>query len=402
MQHKWPFAVGITLQDARDAIHGRREFRETVKGSVAVINYDFCFGATFPDPEQAGDAKERRLLQVRRECRGLVFDAKTGVLIARRLHKFFNLDQSDECRSDKVDMSEPHVVLEKLDGSMISSARIDGQLVLLSKNGPTELSQHIEQALEKANKDWKGLSQHWIDKGFTPTFEWISPDNQIVLRYDHSDLVLVALRNNHDGSYVPYAQMREEGARFGVTVVETVTREKESLSDLVSRVKCASQLEGCVLQFQTSHLWFKIKSEWYFAQSKSHIALPNSERQLWHLILSGQVDDVLGNLSAEVRRDVEAFTQSLFEALSQSADRLVERARKLNSGEKKHTQQSWAETVKNLPDAGPITRMVMFKLMDPDDAEVVPLLVSSMVKNCNPKSFDVARKELGVEHINFY
>jgi hypothetical protein len=83
-----PFAVGLTLADARAAVAGRREFRETVKGSLVVINYDFCFGATFPDPNEAGISEAERWLRlVRLECRGIMFDAGTGRVVCRRLHK---------------------------------------------------------------------------------------------------------------------------------------------------------------------------------------------------------------------------------------------------------------------------------------------------------------------------
>jgi hypothetical protein len=32
----------------------------------------------------------------RRECRGIIFHAETGALLARRYHKFFNVNELDE------------------------------------------------------------------------------------------------------------------------------------------------------------------------------------------------------------------------------------------------------------------------------------------------------------------
>jgi hypothetical protein len=59
------------------------------------------------------------------------------------------------------------------------------------------------------------------------------------------------------------------------------------VAELVARIKAEQGLEGCVLKLEDIHCWHKIKSDWYFAQSRSHLKLPNGERQLWASILAG-------------------------------------------------------------------------------------------------------------------
>ncbi len=173
-----PFAADITFDECLRAIAGRREFRVTEKDGLRVVNYDFCFGETFPDPDKAATEEERRLLQIRRECRGIIFDT-SGVLVCRRLHKFMNLGQTAETAS--VALAERHVVCEKLDGCMISAMLLGGQPVLVSKNGPTELSARIVRC---ATGDWRGLAAQWLARGWTPTFEWVDPEAPVVLRFD--------------------------------------------------------------------------------------------------------------------------------------------------------------------------------------------------------------------------
>lgn len=51
-----------------------------------------------------------------RECRGLIFNKETGKVVARRLHKFFNIGESEETQANKIDFSLPHVLVEKVDG----------------------------------------------------------------------------------------------------------------------------------------------------------------------------------------------------------------------------------------------------------------------------------------------
>ena len=50
---------------------------------------------------------------------------------------------------------------------------------------------------------------------------------------------------------------------------------------------------------------YKIKTEWYFSQSKSHLALPVSERELWIAILDQKLDDLYPKLSIEVKSKVK-------------------------------------------------------------------------------------------------
>ena len=55
--------------------------------------------------------------EVRRECRGLIFDDE-GRLISRPFHKFFNLGEKEETLPNNVDVTELHHILDKMDGSM--------------------------------------------------------------------------------------------------------------------------------------------------------------------------------------------------------------------------------------------------------------------------------------------
>jgi hypothetical protein len=53
-----------------------------------------------------------------------------------------------------------------MDGCMISAmSGPSGDVVLVSKNGPTELSGKIEAALAESASDWKSLCQKWLQRG---------------------------------------------------------------------------------------------------------------------------------------------------------------------------------------------------------------------------------------------
>ena len=79
----------------------------------------------------------------------------------------------------------------------------DGRILLVSKNGPTDLSVKIEEALNMdKNCDWTGLCRKWLAQNFTPTFEWVDPDQPIVLVYPKRQLSLIAIRCIQTGRYL--------------------------------------------------------------------------------------------------------------------------------------------------------------------------------------------------------
>jgi RNA ligase len=318
-----PFPAGLTAAECRAAIVDRPEFRESKKvvlgTQLTVFNYDFCHRGTFPDPEERGiSPEERRRRQVLRECRGVVFgrDVETTagepssdeVLVARRFHKFFNVDQNDEVSRDKINWDRPFTILEKLDGSLVSPllvspapppvipeddqgkdegsegtitedhavafarrqasiARpcIDGKVVRWgSKQGPTDVTFFLEQTdgfidtqLRDAGVDYDGLARECLSSGLTPLFEWCSLKNHIVLEYEVDQLGLLAIRDNETGSYFDYDQMRERAGRYRVPVTRRWVPDEqqrdlsgEALIDhFQETLKTVQNIEGYVICF---------------------------------------------------------------------------------------------------------------------------------------------------------
>ncbi len=105
------------------AIDGREEFMVHRNPDLEFesVPYRYTMADTFPDPNEPGiDTAERRRRQLVRECRGITFDAKSGQVIARKFHKFFNLGERDETRPHRIDWTRPHLRLVKADGSLMT------------------------------------------------------------------------------------------------------------------------------------------------------------------------------------------------------------------------------------------------------------------------------------------
>ena len=127
-------------------------------------------------------------------ARGIVFD-DDGVLVQRCIPKFFNHDEPDGIKVEKLMHKEQiGVVQEKLDGSLIKITKDQKHgLVITSKASfESDQAKMAKEIVDENNYDFK--------EGWTYHFELIHPDNQIVLNYgDERKLVLLAIIDNKTG-----------------------------------------------------------------------------------------------------------------------------------------------------------------------------------------------------------
>jgi RNA ligase len=202
MNYQFPMIRHIS--DVLPHIEGREEFIVAEREGYTIINYVVPMADTFnmyPGGYDGPLSTYDLGGVMRRECRGLIFD-DDGYLMSRPFHKFFNINERDETQAHAVDMTQPHVIMEKMDGSMIRPILVDGYLRLATKMGVTNVAMQAEEwlaAQDPALKDWM---RKCVEDSVTPLFEWVSPFNQIVLAYEEADLVYLGTRCNTSGWYM--------------------------------------------------------------------------------------------------------------------------------------------------------------------------------------------------------
>lgn len=213
MNYKFPYITNIS--DVLPAIEGRDEFVVAEKEGYTVINYNVMMADTFPNvleevPVKNWDGSNGMSWRfdpyaaIRCECRGIIFDSKTGDIIRRPFHKFFNVNEREETQDHVVDLSRPHVILEKLDGSMIAVFAHEGKLIWGTKMVAQDFHELVEQFVKESDIDYEGFCWELINSGHTPIFEWMHPQKRIVIDYGKEPtLTLTAIRNIVTGAYVP-------------------------------------------------------------------------------------------------------------------------------------------------------------------------------------------------------
>lgn len=288
---KYQFPRIDHIDDVLPHVEGRDEFVIAQKpGGYTVINYVVQMEDTFGDVQDPGEL-------VRRECRGIIFDTESGRLIHRRLHKFFNVGECPETQLDQFDLSQPHVILEKLDGSMITPVQTQDGLRWGTKMGVTDVALPVEEFVSQHPEYVKFVDRWGPISGYTPIFEWCSRKQRIVVDYPEDRLVLIAIRHNQSGHYLNYAAMVSEAESFGIPVVACRPGTAANMQNLMEHTRDLVGAEGYVIRFDDGHM-AKIKGAWYLQlhRVKDEIRL---EKNVVQLLASGTIDDVRPFLTEE-------------------------------------------------------------------------------------------------------
>jgi RNA ligase len=309
----YDFPIINHINDVIPHIDDRSEFKVMVKDWYTVINYMVAFEDTFSLIRH----RTHYNMWVRRECRGLIFDTETGNLISRPYHKFFNVGEREETDINKVNLYEPHVVLEKLDGSMIRPIPTKEGFRLATKAGITDVAMNAEVFVADKPEYAKFIHSS-IACGLTPIFEWCSRKNRIVIDYPEDKLILTAVRDNLTGTYLPHPIIVETGKNYNIPVVKAVDGlSVQNINLFVNQVREWDDGEGIVLRFNSGHM-VKVKADEYVLRHKSKEQI-NQEKNVIQTILSDSVDDLVPLLTPDDATRLKEFQKAFWASVDDLA-----------------------------------------------------------------------------------
>jgi len=320
------------IEQCLEAIKGAENFIVAERDGHTIINYIMMDSHTFPpvterfiEIDSIFNAPERynHNAAIRRECRGIIFDSN-GNLISRRLHKFFNVNERPETVIENIDVTKPHVILKKMDGSMITPIPIRNHIRWGTKMGLTSVGFQAEEFVS-TRKEYLDLGEYCAEAGITPIFEWCSRKQRIVVDYPQDNLVLLAIRVNLTGAYLSYADLVTFGHFWKVPVVDT-WKTLDGISNIRDRrtqefvdgVSDEEGTEGYVLRFEDGHS-VKIKSQWYLRIHRAKDSLLQ-EKRVVEMIVNEKCDDVLPYLLDHDKKALEGFRDEFWRGLRATAD----------------------------------------------------------------------------------
>lgn len=326
----YEFPANITLDDVRTAIKNANErletpvFIEIDRGDHLIFNYAISFNEVWQVPETGMD-REHAIL---RECRGLTF-MKDGRIVARKFHKFFNVNEKPETQLDKIDWSVPHVILEKLDGSMITPFEAppyetDSDMHWCTKLGMTEVAEKVKPFI-KANPHYNDFARKCLEYSLTPMFEFCSMKQRIVIAYPKDRLVLTAIRNNLTGEYYTYEQCEEFAHQYNIELVKKRDSTNSTPSELIEYIRSLENEEGVVVSFENGHK-VKIKADQY-CMIHGTVSDIVSEKKVINMIVEGNIDDAIPLLPEDGQKQVEDFVQKFNQGISETISKCEELAK---------------------------------------------------------------------------
>ena len=262
--------------------------------NVSVFNYRLAQWKDFVNPiEDKPHVKAH-------EMRGLTFVFnKDGSLFNRYvlLEKFFNLNQVPDSLYSVVKNYKIKFINNKEDGSIASFVKLpNGKIVGKSKMGFDNDQADGINRVYKTNSEVKSFVDWCLVNEIVPIFEYVAPNNRIVLRYPSEELILLRLRDNKTGKHI---DIRDHLDKIGSIRVAPFEDDVKDLDHLIELTATQVDKEGSIVTCEDEFgrdFFFKIKTPWYVSLHglltddiyKENIIIKN--------ILDDKIDDILGQI----------------------------------------------------------------------------------------------------------
>ena len=264
-----------TLNNVRDLVgrgSGFEMLQQDWEGRrVAVFTYNKWNPRMFP-PLQEFD-ENLYANRVRRELRGLVFDATTGEVLVRPLQNFFEIGQiSDSKRKDLHELwKAPVEVLHKLDGAMVAGMWDRGAVRFTTRRGHTHLCKEVEDFVRHSLPAAGKLVEYVYAQGCTAIFEFLTPALPFRVTSQHTRLVLTTVRHRVRGHVIPYYEMQGIGRMFEVDVVGQAMAAGTftTVGQVDTHVRKQQATEGVVVRWAGGAA-LKIKTDWWKMATAEH------------------------------------------------------------------------------------------------------------------------------------
>lgn len=363
------------LDQVLDAIQGVDGFIVAQRDWGTVVNYVQMGPDLFPEVLSHDRPELAVHHAIRRECRGLIFN-KQGELVSRPLHKFWNAGERRETLLENIDLSKPHIILDKMDGSMIRPIPITGGTYRLgTKMGITDVAQQAERYVaNKSNINTFILGA--IGAGYTPIFEWCSRQQRIVIDYPEDRLVLIAVRHVLTGEYLTYQQMQELAGEYGLDLVRAYAGTVENMQQLVNETRALEDQEGWVIRWDDGHM-VKLKADSYVKIHRAKDALMQ-EKHLLGLILDQKLDDVKSFLPQEDLTRVEKYERDFWQGVQDTIGKwqlAYMDAKSLLGTDRRTFAIEWA------PNMDPNLRGMIFRAWDDSEFDFPTAVLELIRKN---------------------
>lgn len=289
------------IQSKNDSMFRYKVYKKEVDSRIyTVISLHYLFMSV---------DEVRALPDYYREMRGMVYVKRDGkpIDVFRAISILFTLNQYEEVSLDAIGDKKIDFVSDKLDGSMIVPYILDGKVFFKTRRS---FEHDILDAIENEVpyiESVKDLVRDLYREGFDAVFEYTSPSNTVVVKYDIPSLSIVQVRDRRTGEYInpedlyyifgkyPEVPITEHRS-IDMTLREFVERTRGDPSFIPFYDKYNGEnFEGFVIKLEDGQL-IKFKTNWYFERHgkfdfEMRLRRGNT-KQLEEMILDQRLDEI--------------------------------------------------------------------------------------------------------------
>jgi T4 RnlA family RNA ligase len=261
----------------------------------------------------------------KKEMRGLTFVEMPDGEVKRflSLHKFFNFNIYDTDLIKKYEDIGIKNITPKMDGSLIIPYSINNSFWYDDVRFKTKMG--IDNDITKLMYNSVGENRMKEIKNFVtqiynefnykyqPLFEFISPDNKIVVMYEESDLKLIQIRNNETGDFIDTNSIDFGKIQYLInrnnidSVYESTSSINISFEDLIYRLSnlYKDNFEGFVVEFNNGQ-FYKFKTDWYIKHHRIKSSFNNElsfKDNVLKMIIMKEDDDFLTSLDLNLESE---------------------------------------------------------------------------------------------------
>ncbi|MBC8101149.1 MAG: hypothetical protein H7Z41_00995 [Cytophagales bacterium] len=206
--------------------------------------------------------------------RSVVLDAKTGNLVSSGWPKFFNQGEwADHDAAIAAQLTTGRAVItHKHDGSLLIRSVLPDGRILFRTRDTFDGGKFAPLAEAVARTRYPALLDPTVWPHGSLLFEYVGAGNQIVVRYEGDDdlILLGAAEHTEAGAtYLPYRELARVAEAHALRLVETydwASQTAEGVAAVLGLVQGWDKAEGVVVRSEDGQTLLKIKSAWYFAQ----------------------------------------------------------------------------------------------------------------------------------------
>lgn len=253
-------------------------------------------------------------------ARGIIFNKKTGALVAKPFPKFFNLGEMEEVSFVNLP-KESYRVFEKCDGSLGIIFFHDNQWQLATRGSFS--SEQAIRGLEILNRKYN-ISK--LNPQFTYLVEIIYPENKIIVNYGNEEkLVMLGAYHTATSKEVDFDSVKIVAESAGMETAKEYFHTIEEM--IVLKKTLPKDDEGFVVRFDFG-LRVKIKGDEYMRIAKMISQM--SPLSFWEAMKDGKVGrEYVIQLPEEFRSEYEPMIDILEKQYSQMMEEIGADARKL-------------------------------------------------------------------------